>query len=131
MASGKAQDAAPPGCAKLPSDTRSISNCHATAQDARLGVVDVEIPMLVSVLTASDIPFVALGVASLEPIEAPIKCGVGWLDIRLKFDGQGLIVGKDLLDVDLLQLITSLLSEILTSLKLSLLHRKMSIETTT
>jgi hypothetical protein len=28
----------------------------------------------------------------------------GWLvDIRLKFDGQGLIAGKDLLDVDLVQ----------------------------
>jgi hypothetical protein len=91
-------------------------------------VVDAEIPMLVS---ASDIPLVALGVESPEPIEAPIKCGVGWLDIRLKFDGQGLIVGKDLLDVDLLQSTTSLLSEILTSLRLSLLRRKMSIETTT
>ena len=46
------------------------------------------------------------------------------MDIRLKFDGQGLVIGKDLVDV----YITFLLSEILTSLRLSLLRPKMSIE---
>lgn len=90
----------------FPSDTKSISNCHATTQDARLGVVDAEIPML-SCQPSQPLTYPGrLKVSKVQSqLKHPLNAGlVGW-DIRLKFNGRGLIADKDPLDIDLLQAI--------------------------